>query len=170
MQQNKYFCCKGGLKMRKEQLEQYRELCLEIKELEDEKESLSELASSWTISPRRIQGTASDVTANLADKLLQLAEIIAKRINELVLMRIEVEKFIDKLPIQDSLFLRLYYVRGLTWEQTAEKMGYTVRHVMRMRSKILNKYCEKSEEFNKTPIFSYSLSDLNGTQELCHNI
>ena len=137
--------------MRKEQLEQYRELCLEIKELEDEKESLSELASSWTISPRRIQGTASDVTANLADKLLQLAEIIAKRINELVL-------------------LRLYYVRGLTWEQTAEKMGYTVRHVMRMRSKILNKYCEKSEEFNKTPIFSYSLSDLNGTQELCHNI
>ena len=107
--------------MRKEQLEQYRELCLEIKELEDEKESLSELASSWTISPRRIQGTASDVTANLADKLLQLAEIIAKRINELVLMRIEVEEFIGKLPIQESILLRLYYVRGLTWSKLLKR-------------------------------------------------
>lgn len=64
-----FFCCRGGLKMRKEQLEQYRELCLEIKELENEKESLSELASSWTISPRHTQGAASDITSELADKL-----------------------------------------------------------------------------------------------------
>ena len=99
--------------MRKEQLEQYRELCLEIKELEDEKESLSELASSWTISPRRIQGTASDVTANLADKLLQLAEIIAKRINELVLMRIEVEKFIDKVIIHKCV-VTFIFINGVS--------------------------------------------------------
>lgn len=156
--------------MKKEQLEQYRELCLEIKELENEKESLSELASSWTISPRHTQGTASDITSELADKLWQLAQIITRRINELVLMRIEVEKFIDELPIQDSLLLRLYYIRGLTWEETAEKMGYTVRHVMRMRSKILNKYCEKNEESYKTCLFSYSLTNIKSSQELCHNI
>ena len=156
--------------MRKEQLEQYRELCLEIKELENEKESLSELASSWTISPRHTQGAASDITSELADKLWQLAQIITRRINELVLMRIEVEKFIDELPIQDSLLLRLYYIRGLTWEETAEKMGYTVRHVMRMRSKILNKYCRKNEESYKTCLFSYSLTNIKSSQELCHNI
>lgn len=160
----------GGLKMKKEQLEQYRELCLEIKELENEKGSLSELASSWTISPRHTQGTASDITSELADKLWQLAQIITRRINELVLMRIEVEKFIDELPIQDSLLLRLYYIRGLTWEETAEKMGYTVRHVMRMRSKILNKYCGKNEESYKTCLFSYSLTNIKSSQELCHNI
>ena len=151
--------------MKKEQLEQYRELCLEIKELENEKESLSELASSWTISPRHTQEAASDVTSELADKLWQLAQIITRRINELVLMRIEVEKFIDELPIQDSLLLRLYYVRGLTWEETAEKMGYTIRHIMRMRSKILNKYCEKSEDSDKTCLFSYSLTNIKNLEK-----
>ena len=153
--------------MKKEQLEQYRELCLEIKELENEKESLSELASSWTISPRHTQGAASDITSELADKLWQLAQIITRRINELVLMRIEVEEFIGKLPIQESILLRLYYVRGLTWEETAEKMGYTVRHVMRMRSKILSQYCKDN---NEKIVYLYTLSSFNKSQDLCHNI
>ena len=153
--------------MIKEQLEQYRELCLEIKELEEEKESLVNLSSSWEMSPRHAQGTPSDFTAEVADKLWQLSEIITNRINELVPKRIEVEKFIDSLPIQYSLLLRLYYIRGLTWEETAVKMGYTVRHVMRMRSKILSQYCKDN---NEKIVYLYTLPSFNKSQDLCHNI
>lgn len=156
--------------MKKEQLEQYRELCLEIKDLEDEKEALARLSSSWLISQRHSQGLTANPTADLVDKLLQLTQIITLKINKLVAMCIEVENFIDQLPVRESLLLRLYYVRGLTWEETAEKMGYTVRHVMRMRSKIIGKYCEKSEEFKETSVFSYSFLNLKSSQELCHNI
>jgi len=128
--------------MERENLEQYRNLCLEIKELEAEKEALAQgmIPSSWPIVSRHSEGLHKDIVAENAKKMFQLSEMIAKRLNELVKLRTEIEVTIGALPLQSRLLLRFHYIDGLTWNEVAEKMGYSQRHIFRMRNKILDKY------------------------------
>ena len=96
--------------MDKQTLMQYRQLCREIRELEEEKEALAagNLPGSWPLG-----------------------------LNQLIALRREIEDFIADLQPEERRILRLYYIEGLTWEQTAERLEYSVRQINRKQRQIM---------------------------------
>lgn len=116
-----------------EQMKQYRQLTAEIAELEEERAALAEgrLPASWPISERVMGGRMSDVTAETAEKMWELAELMAVKLNHLISLRAEIEGWLDCFEPEERRILRLYYVDGLTWEEVAERVGYSSRHLSR---------------------------------------
>ncbi len=114
-------------------LKQYRQLCREIAELEAEKQALAEgrIPSSWPVGVYAPKGQPGDPTGELAAKMWQLAQLIANKLNELIALRLEIEQTIDAYPAEDRRILRLYYIDGLTWENVADAVGYSSRHLSR---------------------------------------
>ena len=127
--------------MTKEKLEQYRQICREIEELEREKEAWANgrSGSDWLGDPRRNEGCHSDPTGQAAAHLWELSCMLAARLNELIALRLEIEQAIVTLPPDERRIIRLYYVEGHTLESVAELVGYSVRHLWRKRKEILQK-------------------------------
>ncbi len=116
-----------------EQMRQYRQLAAEIAELEDERAALAEgrIPSTWPMGERVSGGLPGDITAQTAAKMWDLACLLAKKLNRLIALRAEIEQMIDSYEPEDRRMLRLYYIDGLTWEEVAEKVGYSSRHLSR---------------------------------------
>lgn len=114
-------------------MKQYRQIAAEIAELEEEREALAEgkVPSSWPMGQRVMGGVAQDVTAELAGKMWDLAQLMAERLNHLIALRAEIERQLSNFGPEEQRMLRLYYVDGLTWEEVAEKVGYSSRHIGR---------------------------------------
>ncbi len=127
--------------MSKEKLEQYRQICREIEELEQEKAAWASgrAKADWPGSGRRSEGSHSDPTAQSAAHLWELSCLLAARLNELVALRTEIERAIATLEPDERRIIRLYYVEGHTLESVAELVGYSVRHLWRKRKEILQK-------------------------------
>lgn len=128
--------------MDKQSLMQYRQLCREIRELEDEKEALAQgsLPASWPIgSGSRRRGMVKDAVGDTAAKLWQLSQLLAQRLNQLIALRQEIEEFIADLQPDERRLLRLYYIEGLTWEKIAERLGYSVRQLNRRQKQTLER-------------------------------
>jgi RNA polymerase sigma factor (sigma-70 family) len=53
--------------------------------------------------------------------------------------RKKIEKLLKKLTANEAAVIRLYYINGLTWEQTAEKLDYETRHIYRIHGEALKK-------------------------------
>lgn len=133
-----------GSKIDFEQMKQYRQLVAEIAELEQEREALSEgrLPSSWGLSERVSGGVLPDTTADVVAKMWELAQRLAERLNQLIALRAEIEGWLEEFEPEERRMLRLYYVDGLTWEEVAERVGYSSRHLSR---KIKRLYASVSE-------------------------
>lgn len=125
-----------------EQMKQYRQLAAEIAELEEERAALAEgrLPSSWQISERVTGGNLCDVTAETVGKMWELAELMADKLNYLIDLRGEIEGWLDCFEPEERRILRLYYVNGLTWEEVAEKVGYSSRHLSRKVKRLYAAY------------------------------
>lgn len=48
-----------------------------------------------------------------------------------------IEAAIEAQPVDDRVLLRAYYVQGLTWEQVADLLHYTVRQIHRRHGRAL---------------------------------
>lgn len=122
----------------KSKLEHYRHICREIEELEAEKENLvtGHISGLNPTSDRHTTGWHNDPTAETAERLWKLSTILAERLNELIALRTEIEESIATLPPEERRIIRLYYVEGRTLEDVAEKIGYSVRHLLRKRRQI----------------------------------
>lgn len=122
-----------SIKMDFEQMKQYRQLAAEISELEDERAALAEgrIPSSWPLGEKVSGGGPGDVTAETAAKMWELAALLAEKLNRLIALRTEIERALDSFMPEERRILRLYYVDGLTWEEVAEKVGYSSRHLSR---------------------------------------
>ena len=126
--------------MDKQTLMQYRQLCREIRELEEEKEALAagNLPGSWPLGiGGHSRGKIKDNVGNCAVQLWQLSQLLAQRLNQLIALRREIEDFIADLQPEERRILRLYYIEGLTWEQTAERLEYSVRQINRKQRQIM---------------------------------
>lgn len=115
--------------MNKEQLQQYRALCLEIKELENRiqglrrREVFDKVKASATEFPYnsyelKIFGLEDDkYVSRLKIRLL-------RRIKKCKNLRLDIEKFVD--GIEDSrtrLVFQLRYIEGWTWQRISLKLG-----------------------------------------------
>jgi RNA polymerase sigma factor (sigma-70 family) len=133
--------------MEREKLQQYRQLCREIEELEEEKQALAEgkLPSCWPLGEISGKGAPGDPTGRTAAMLWDLAVLLADKLNELIALRTEIEQAVDKLPPEERRILRLYYIEGLTWEAVAAEVGYSVRQLGRKQKSIMRKFCPEHE-------------------------
>jgi len=86
--------------------------------------------SSITWLPR---GGGADWTRT-ADRLIELEQAVNERVREMVrwkLAAIDAIRGVEEPRLAE--LLELYYIDGLTWEQVAQRMGYEVRQIYRLR-------------------------------------
>ena len=115
----------------KEFLRRAREVDRRVDEAQERAERLREKLeagrmSSVTGMPR---GGGADWTET-ADKLIELERVVNQRTRELVrwkLAAIDAIRAVEEPRLSEVL--ELYYIDGLTWEQVAQRMGYTMRNV-----------------------------------------
>lgn len=90
--------------------------------------------SSVTGMPR---GGGADWT-DTADRLIELEQAVNRRIREMCALKREAMEAIDR--VEDARLrevLELYYIDGFTWEQVAERMGYSERQTLRLHGAAL---------------------------------
>lgn len=115
--------------MNKEQLQQYRALCLEIKELENKLNNLKRQEVT-----DKVLASASDFPYNQYelkiqgyedDKYIEKIRVrLIRRIKRYKKLRLDIEEFIDN--IEDSrtrLVFQLRYIEGKSWMHISKKLG-----------------------------------------------
>ena len=75
----------------------------------------------------------SDKVGNLAVKLVALEDEINDLVDLYVDRKQEVVKMLERLPEREYGVMHRYYIRGMTWEQVAEDVGYCTTQVWRIR-------------------------------------
>ena len=100
--------------------------------------------SQLTGMPR---GGSSDWTET-ADKLIELEQIVNARVREMCKVKrlaMEAIEAVEEMRYREVL--ELYYLDGYTWEQVAEQMEMSDRHVKRLHGKALLRI-KVPEEYN----------------------
>ena len=114
--------------MNEDKLQAYQDAMRELDRLGEELEECRARAESMTASYSLTPGGGGDGRSmeNCVLKLAVLGDEYARRLDELAVQRLEVGRIIDAVP--DALTraaLRLRFLDGLTWKQTAEKLELT---------------------------------------------
>lgn len=123
-------------------LPQYKSLLLEI---EDKEIRLNEIRS-WVL------GTASCITGirknikrndrvfDSVEGAIRLEKSLYKSLNECMGLLAEIEILVQKIPdSRDRVILLNRYIKGQTWMQIADSMGFACESVPRMRFSRLKK-------------------------------
>lgn len=138
--------------MTKEQLRAYRDIKLERDHLAAMREELEAAlygpGSSRTDGmPRGGSGEKDDKTDILLDRKDKVLKEYKAKEAELAEALLKIEAAIETLEHRERTLIRLYYARGLTWEQVCVAMSYSWRQVHRIHSKALEKLkTEKAQE------------------------
>lgn len=75
----------------------------------------------------------SDKVGSLAVKLVALDEEINAMVDQYVDRRQEAIQTLERLPEREYGVLHRYYIRGMTWEQVADDMGYCTTQIWRIK-------------------------------------
>ena len=131
--------------MTKEQLQQYRSLKREYKQIEEELGRLETLMTSPRIQeltgmPRG--GGSGDALAALVARHIELQERYRSRLSELAAAQLAVEEAIDTLAPDERRLMRYRYIDGLRWEDICPVMNYSWRQVHRIHAQALDKLRE----------------------------
>ena len=126
---------------KKEFLSRYLEILAEEKDIREEiaywESKAQKVTSSWSAIPSG--GNGSDKVQTGAIKISELRESLIDKINQLVAVRIEIERAIG--TVQDDTqrrLLRRKYINGLTLEQIAVEMHYSYVHTCRIHGYALS--------------------------------
>lgn len=126
---------------KKEFLSRYLEITAEEKDIREEivywESKAQKVTSSWSAVPSG--GKGSDKVQMGAIKIAELRESLIDKINQLVAVRIEIERAIG--TVQDDTqrrLLRRKYINGLTLEQIAVEMHYSYVHTCRIHGYALS--------------------------------
>lgn len=125
----------------KEYLHQYGQLKREVLRLIDERQRWVDLATkitpTYSDAPKGGQSSAGKIPAAV-ERIAEQEEKIDAKIAELTKLQGEIEKLLNEVKNPDyRLLLELRYLQGLTWEQIAERMHYSWRHIVRLHGKAL---------------------------------
>ena len=141
----------------KEYLGEARTLRIRIKGKQERIKQLQELAESTTynIAAERVSGGSNTqkipaVVSCIADFRQEIAEDTAK----LIQRQREIQCYINQMHREKlKTVLELYYLNGLTFQDVAERMDKSVRHITRLHGDALQ---EIEKEILKCPVLSYS--------------
>ena len=88
----------------------------------------------------KVQGGKLNDDTNLINKLAKIIELEDK-IKKKIELQIEIVDTIEKLQdVNEKAVLRLKYICCFTWEEIAERMGYSVRNVHLIHKKALKSF------------------------------
>ena len=125
----------------KEYLQNGRRLCFEIKELTKAKNNAFDIASSINsnLSRDKVQISSKNMQEQKLINYSNYVIEIEKRIEILCSYRIDMLNLINNL---DNVLFRTVlidrYINCLTWEEVAEGLNMSVRHILRLHGKALN--------------------------------
>lgn len=113
--------------MTKERLRSYRDLRMELRQIERKVETIETTLYSPKIP--RLTGMPStpgsgNSKEDLVAKHIELLDYYNTKKAELASEQLAIEKAIEVLPYRERTLLRLYYIDGLTWEEVCVKMSY----------------------------------------------
>lgn len=129
--------------MTKEELRAYRGIKLERDKLRGIIKDLEAVmynprAQRLDGMPRSGKGARSGVES-IAIRHADLLEEYRKKEADLLSAMQTIEKTIESLEPTERAVIRLYYIKGLTWEEVAVEMSYCWRHVHRIHAQALEK-------------------------------
>ena len=125
----------------RETLQAFRDTAAEIRrldrELEEARSTAARVTTSYSLAGgrgggdwRRTEGAALRLEALEGEQL--------QRLEELVSLRCEVERVLERLPTErDRIMFRLRYVDGLTWVKVADVLGLTYARVCKLHGILL---------------------------------
>ncbi len=125
-------------------LEQVRKLDELINAKLAERQRLIEIATDISAKPfdgmpHSDTGIVSQKMQNAVVNLIDLEQQTNQLIDQYVDYKQQVVEVLEKLSTNEYGVLHRYYIRYMTLEQTAEDMGYSVRQVLRIKKKSLQK-------------------------------
>lgn len=128
--------------MTKEKLRAYRSIKLEKDKLEEMIEYLE--GSLYDPQAPRLDGMPRSGSAGrdsktdaLIDRVDKLRATYEARKAELVDALLEIENAIKELPYRERTLVRLYYAKGMTWEQVCVEMSYSWAQIHRIHAAAL---------------------------------
>ena len=128
----------------KSYLNQIRIIDQDIQSRIEEKHRLyATLIGSPSITHDVVQSSKTDAYDERYMKIIEAGEEIDRRIDKLVDKKIEASRKIDGLDLLDNtsaVILRERYINLKTWEEIANAMNYSVRHVNNLHSKALKDF------------------------------
>lgn len=137
--------------MTKEQLQQYKAIKAELRQIEsrlDELEAPLYSAGATPITgmpmPPSRAGTESR-QERLADQTMELREYYNDKQKELAEKQLAIERAIDALKPMQRMVLRLRYIEGLSWDEVCTCMGYSWRQTHRIHAEALARLSASGE-------------------------
>lgn len=103
------------------------------------------ITASYSDMPRG-GGCPGDKVGGIVEKISELDEEIDKKVDELIAMKMEATRMINKLDARENLLLDMRYLQGKEWAEIAEEFSYEERNVHRLHSKALNRLDEILEK------------------------
>ena len=136
--------------MTKEDLRAYLDLCKERAKIVEQIEELESVlfgAKSPTLDgmPRGDSGHKLHVIDRMGDIYDKRCKFYKAKVAEIDRKLEEIEEAIKPLEPTERTLVRLHYFQGMTWEDCADKMGYSWRHVHRIHGRLLAKLQEEAE-------------------------
>jgi DNA-directed RNA polymerase sigma subunit (sigma70/sigma32) len=135
-------------KMTKYELRNYKYICEEMEQIQDQIISLrSKILSpkSQVINgmPRGGSGNG-DRIGEVICKINELENMYQDKHLALLSLREDIERVLEPLECKERLLIRYRYIDGMTWGAIADKMNYTVDNVYKLHGKILYKFSKNS--------------------------
>jgi DNA-directed RNA polymerase specialized sigma24 family protein len=124
--------------MNRNKLKQYKNIFIEIKELEEE---IEDLEKGLSRRGERVRCTSApkDFTGDTASLILDLKMLLAEKIEILTVMRREIENCFLTLSSQERRLMRKKYILGKTNQVIANEMFMSIDNVKRIHSLVLKK-------------------------------
>lgn len=94
----------------------------------------------------RVQTSVSSAIENICMKIADMEIEIAKDIDELVDMKMQAKRVIDRLEGKYSLLMNLRYMECLDWNRVANIMKYSIDSVFRIHGEALEKLKNESQQ------------------------
>ena len=109
-----------------------------------ERKELGLLPKAIVYDKDKIQTSPDDLLAKNEAEIADLTQIMRKKAAELRKKKVEAEKIVESLDYpEEREVMRLYYLslkkdyRLFRWEEVAAKLGYTMRHTLRLHADAL---------------------------------
>ena len=126
---------------KKAYLKRYIHINKQIRQLSQEKEEILELGTKITPTYSDMpRGTGiGDKIPKVVERLVEQQKRIDEKMDELFVLRTEIEKAIDTVKDDTLKLLLTYkYINGWTWEHIADEMNYSWRQIIRLHGMALD--------------------------------
>lgn len=135
---------KEKIKQAKEELLEYREdikyVMDKMDDAEEVKSNVEKVTAVLSFTKTNSSSESNDRFADAISKLEELKIDCSEKMQKLLLKKFAIDDKIESLeqPYKNILFYR--YTRGMSWEDVANKLGYTIKWVYELHGDALYMY------------------------------